>query len=108
MRGRLGGMPGKVHWRPQRIDRNPHDTEENRMIPGWRGVFALAATLPVAAGLVAPSAMAQTYPAKPIRATIGTPTGGPGDVVLRGAGQAVQDATGQSFIVENRVSVSGI
>ena len=53
-------------------------------------------------------AQAQTYPAKPIRATIGTPTGGPGDVVLRGAGQAIQDALGQAFVVENRVSVSGI
>jgi tripartite-type tricarboxylate transporter receptor subunit TctC len=62
---------------------------------------ALVALLPLAA-------FAQNYPFKPIRATIGTPTGGPGDVVLRGAGQAVQEATGQTFIVENRVSVSGI
>src|SRR4051812_1921091 len=54
------------------------------------------------------AAFAQAWPAKPIRATIGTPTAGPGDVVLRGAGQAVQEATGQTFIVENRVSVSGI
>ena len=54
------------------------------------------------------SATAQTYPSKPIRATIGTPAGGPGDVVLRGASQAVQEATGQTIVVENRVSVSGI
>jgi tripartite-type tricarboxylate transporter receptor subunit TctC len=64
----------------------------------------------VAAALVtvAAPALGQSYPSKPIRATIGTPTGGPGDVVLRGAGQAIQEATGQSFIVENRVSVSGL
>ncbi len=58
--------------------------------------------------LVAGMAAAQSYPSKPIRATIGTPTGGPGDVVLRGAGQVIQDALGQPFVVENRVSVSGI
>lgn len=51
---------------------------------------------------------AQNYPNKPIRATIGTPTGGPGDVVLRGAGQAISQTFGQPFIVDNRVSVSGI
>jgi tripartite-type tricarboxylate transporter receptor subunit TctC len=51
---------------------------------------------------------AQAYPSRPIRATIGTPTAGPGDVVLRGAGEAIQQATGQGVIVENRVSVSGI
>jgi tripartite-type tricarboxylate transporter receptor subunit TctC len=65
-----------------------------------------AALLVIAA---APSlAAAQNYPSKPIRATIGTPAGGPGDVVLRGAGQAISQAFGQPFVVENRVSVSGI
>ena len=66
-------------------------------------VPALIASIAVATGV-----QAQNYPAKPIRATIGTPAGGPGDVVLRGAAQAVQDATGQPMVVENRVSVSGI
>ncbi len=66
-------------------------------------------TIAVAALALFPAlAFAQNYPSKPIRATIGTPTGGPGDVVLRGAAQAIQDATGQTMIVENRVSVSGI
>ena len=58
--------------------------------------------------VVAGMAGAQSYPSKSIRATIGTPTGGPGDVVLRGAGQAIQEVLGQPFVVENRVSVSGI
>lgn len=53
-------------------------------------------------------ALAQHYPSKPIRATIGTPAGGPGDVVLRGAAQAISQALGQPFVVENRVGVSGI
>ena len=66
-------------------------------------IAAMSAALALA-GL----ASAQGYPSKPIRSTIGTPTGGPGDVVLRGAGQAIQDALGQPLVVENRVSVSGI
>jgi tripartite-type tricarboxylate transporter receptor subunit TctC len=70
-------------------------------------IVSASVALSLALGLVG-IATAQGYPAKPIRATIGTPTGGPGDVVLRGAGQAIQDALGQPFVVENRVSVSGI
>lgn len=51
---------------------------------------------------------AQGYPAKPIRASVGTPTGGPGDVVLRGAGLAITEALGQPVVVENRVGVGSI
>ena len=70
-------------------------------------------TLPRCAALIAIAAVplvafAQHYPSKPIRATIGTPAGGPGDVVLRGAAQAISQALGQPFVVENRVGVSGI
>ena len=64
-------------------------------------IFAVAAVAPA-------SSYGQAYPSKPIRATIGTPTGGPGDVVLRGAGLAVTNATGQGFVVENRVGVGSI
>lgn len=58
---------------------------------------------------LAPMALhAQTYPTKSIRATIGTPAGGPGDVVLRGAGQVITQMFGQPFVVENRVGASSI
>lgn len=74
-----------------------------------RIAFRSAAAAALAAWVVAPAlALAQTYPSKPIRATIGTPAGGPGDVVLRGAGQAITNATGQQLVVENRVGVSSI
>lgn len=71
-------------------------------------LISIVAAVLGSAALAQAQAQAQNYPVKPIRATIGTPTGGPGDVVLRGAGQAIQDALGQAFVVENRVSVSGI
>jgi tripartite-type tricarboxylate transporter receptor subunit TctC len=71
------------------------------MRPSSRLAAAALALLPALA-------LGQAYPNKAIRATVGTPTGGPGDVVLRGVGQAITNATGQAFVVENRVSVSSI
>jgi tripartite-type tricarboxylate transporter receptor subunit TctC len=53
-------------------------------------------------------AHAQNYPSKPIRSTIGTPAGGPGDVALRGAAQAISESLGQPMVVENRVGVGGV
>ncbi len=67
-----------------------------------------ALSLCAAAALAPAPSGAQPYPSKPIRATIGTPTGGPGDIVLRGVGLAITNATGQPFIVENRVGVGSI
>ncbi|OGA00883.1 MAG: hypothetical protein A3H35_18580 [Betaproteobacteria bacterium RIFCSPLOWO2_02_FULL_62_17] len=52
--------------------------------------------------------LAQAYPSKAIRATIGTPAGGPGDVVLRGAAQVIGESLGQAMVVENRVGVGGV
>jgi tripartite-type tricarboxylate transporter receptor subunit TctC len=53
-------------------------------------------------------AAAQAYPSKPVRILIGTPAGGPGDVAARGAAQALSQAFGQSYIVENRVGADGL
>lgn len=50
----------------------------------------------------------QAYPSKPVRILIGTPAGGPGDVSARGAAQALGQAFGQSYIVENRVGADGL
>ena len=51
---------------------------------------------------------AQSYPTRPVRILIGTPAAGPGDVVTRGAAQALSQALGQPFVVENRVGADGI
>ena len=53
-------------------------------------------------------ASAQSYPSKPVRILVGTPAGGPGDLVARGSAQALSQALGQSYIVENRVGADGL
>jgi tripartite-type tricarboxylate transporter receptor subunit TctC len=49
------------------------------------------------------AALAQTYPSKPVRLLVGTPAGGPADVLSRGAAQVLGQSLGQPCIVENRV-----
>jgi tripartite-type tricarboxylate transporter receptor subunit TctC len=49
---------------------------------------------------------AQTYPAKTARILVGFPAGGATDIVGRLIAQKVSEATGQSFIVENRPGAS--
>ena len=53
-------------------------------------------------------AMAQAWPAKPIRVVLPFPPGGGGiDVMARVIGQRVTDTYGQPVIVENRSGASG-
>ena len=71
-----------------------------------RGVLKLAcsaAALPFAA----PHALAQTYPAKPIRLIVGFPAGGQVDIIARLVGQWLGDLLGQSVVVENKPGAGG-
>jgi len=52
--------------------------------------------------VIAPQALAQTYPAKPIRFLVGFPPSGTNDIVARAVAQKVQEYIGQSVVVENR------
>ena len=52
-------------------------------------------------------ALAQTYPAKPIRILIGTPAGGGSDLMARLVGQQLTSAWGQQVIVEPRPGAGG-
>ena len=52
-------------------------------------------------------ALAQTYPAKPIRLIVGYTTGGPTDTTARMVAQKLSEHVGQSVIVENRAGASG-
>ena len=52
-------------------------------------------------------AVAQTYPAKPIRIVIGTPAGGGSDLMARYVGQQLTAAWGQQVIVEPRPGAGG-
>ena len=45
---------------------------------------------------------AQEYPAKPVRIIVPFSPGGPADIYARFIGQRLQDAMGQTFIIDNR------
>lgn len=72
----------------------------------WIGLrFALSAALLAAA--MSP-AQAQTYPSKAVRLIVPSASGGPNDSNSRGIAQALGEAMGQPFVVENRPGADGI
>jgi tripartite-type tricarboxylate transporter receptor subunit TctC len=64
---------------------------------------ALAATV-----LACTTAIAQTYPAKPIRVVVPFGAGGPADIYARYLGQYMQGTIGQPFVVEDRPGAGSI
>jgi tripartite-type tricarboxylate transporter receptor subunit TctC len=54
------------------------------------------------------AAMAQTYPAKPVKILVGFAAGGPTDVIARFVAQDMSSSMGQSVIVENRPGANAI
>jgi tripartite-type tricarboxylate transporter receptor subunit TctC len=64
--------------------------------------FAIALTAAGLSGAVAPGALAQSYPAKPVRMLIGFPAGSSSDVVGRVVALKLGDALGQQVVFENR------
>ncbi len=67
----------------------------------------LSMTMAAALAVVAGTAAAQTYPAKPIRIVIGTPAGGGSELMARLIGQAFTQAWGQPAVVDPRPGASG-
>ncbi len=66
-----------------------------------RSTFLAAAAL-ATAWLSAGSALAQAYPNRPVKIVVPFATGGPADNYARFIAQRLQDALGQSFVVDNR------
>jgi len=64
-----------------------------------RGVLRMLAAVTAACAL---SAIAQTYPAKPVRIVVPFAAGGPADIYARVIGEKLQGALGQPFVVEDK------
>ena len=58
--------------------------------------------------LAAEGALAQSYPAKPVRIIVPFPAGGLADVLTRGLGQELTKVWGQQVIAENRPGANTI
>jgi tripartite-type tricarboxylate transporter receptor subunit TctC len=71
-----------------------------------RIILQLAAVVAVLLAL-APNALAQTYPVRPVHIFVGVAAGGPNDTVARVLGQWLSDRLGQQFVVENRTGAGG-
>ena len=72
------------------------------------GILTRVATLALGlavAGLV--PAHAQNWPTGPVKIIVPFPAGGSADTLARTLGQAMQEATGQNFVVENRTGAGG-
>src|ERR1041385_2121578 len=69
------------------------------------GVVAGAA---LAAGLAAQGAAQTKYPDHPVKVVVGFSAGGGTDVAARVIAQKLTEATGQTFVVENRPGASGL
>src|SRR6267143_6948926 len=67
-----------------------------------------AIALAAAQCLLPGTALAQSYPSKPVRLIVGFPAGGPADIFGRTFAQGLGTGLGQTVIVENKSGVGGV
>ena len=72
------------------------------MVSGYRRIAVLCAGVAMASVAGLASAMAQTYPAQPIRVLIGFGPGSAADILARLVGKQMEASLGQPVVVENR------
>jgi tripartite-type tricarboxylate transporter receptor subunit TctC len=68
----------------------------------------LMAALAVPAASMAPDALAQAFPTKPIRIVVGFPPGNTLDIIARVLGEHMRTKLGQPVLVENKPGANGI
>jgi tripartite-type tricarboxylate transporter receptor subunit TctC len=69
--------------------------------PAWIAVFACAASA------LAPAALAQAYPSRPIRLIVPTAAGGAADTVARVVAQKISENWAQQVVVDDRPGANG-
>ena len=74
---------------------------------GLKSVFVLITGVFGAAVLAANSAVAQSYPSKPVRIIVNQPAAGGTDATGRVIAQGLQEILGKPFVIENIVGASG-
>ena len=69
---------------------------------------SFVATIGFIAAAISASAIAQSYPSKPVKIIVPFAAGGSADNYARFLGKGLQDALGQSFVVENRPGAGSV
>src|SRR5260370_40803613 len=78
------------------------------MVGGYLRIAVLCPGVAMASVTGAATAMAQTYPAQPIRVLIGFGPGSAADILARLVGKQMEVGLGQPVVVENRAGNSSM
>ena len=73
-----------------------------------RHILSLGIAALLAAVAATPSAMAQSYPSKPVKVIVPFPAGGGTDATARAYAEKLSQMLGQQFVVDNRAGAGGM